>query len=413
MKRILTTLLIIGCALAPYGVQAATSTTQVQDLTLKLQALKAYVSRIQGAGAYTKPSNDTLRASIQDGTSWLLGTQEQNGHFAYEYAPYEDEYLGGDNIVRQAGALFALGEVYLHTKSPGAELGEGIKKAIGYFESLTIPGKEGKLSFSCIGTTIKGNDCKLGATALALVGMLDYVEKTPRAASFYTSLIEEYTAFILAAQKENGGFRDLYRTESGFVNRESPYSNGEAMLALVRMYKHSPQTEVKSALDSAFDYLKTTEHVNPLYLWIMAALKDMQVLWPNPEYISYAREFTQWRIKTGSYPKQQNNYCPYVEGLVSAYSVLKAAPEPGELEALRAHIDPWHGYHRTLQVDGGEIYRVIFEGGVPSLGTLANPPLAHGGFLTSHTVATQRIDFTQHCISASLQTLVDIDAQAL
>jgi hypothetical protein len=315
--------------------------------------------------------------------------------------------------VRQAGALFALGEVYRNKEARDEQLAQGITKAIGFFESLTIEGEEDQRSFMCIGSTQKGNDCKLGAAALALIGVLDYVEKTPRAAATYKPLIEGYTAFILAAQKENGGFRDLYRPEDGFVNRESPYSNGEALLALVRVYKHTPTPEVKDAIDSAFAYLKTTEHVNPLYLWMMAALKDMQELWPNQAYVAYARDFTQWRVRTGNYPKQNNNYCPYVEGLVSAYSVLKAAPLQGELEALRAHIDPWHGYHRTLKVERSESYRVVIRNDVPALLKLAEPEQAHGGFLTSHLVATQRIDFTQHCVSAYLQTLVDIDGKKL
>jgi hypothetical protein len=354
-----------------------------------------------------------MRTIITDGTKWLLDAQESSGHFAYEYAPYEGEYLPGDNIVRQAGALFALGEVYRNKEQRDEQLAQGITKAIGFFKSLTIEGKEGKESFSCIGSTEKGRDCKLGATALALIGILDYVEKTPRAASTYKPLIEGYTAFILAAQKDTGGFRDLYRTDTGFLNRESPYSNGEAMLALVRAYTYEADEEVKASLLSAFAYLKTTEHVNPLYLWIMAALKDMNVLWPDQAYVAYARDFTQWRVRTGSYPKQNNNYCPYVEGLVSAYSVLKAAPLQGELEALRAHIDPWHGYHRTLKVERSESYRVVIRNGIPALLKLAELEQAHGGFLTSHLVATQRIDFTQHCVSAYLQTLVDIDGKKL
>jgi hypothetical protein len=338
--------------------------------------------------------------------------QEENGHFAYEYAPYEGKYLTGDNIVRQAGALYALGEVYRRSEDPRAVLEDGIEQAVSYFESLSVEAQgEGRNteSFVCIASTSQKASCKLGATALALTGLLSYVEDNPTRAKKYDELIEGYISFIILSQKNAGGFRDLYHVGDGFVDKESPYSNGEALLALVRAYQYQGDADVKRAIDSAFAYLKTTPHVNPLYLWIMAALKDMQELWPKEEYITYARDFTAWRVATGVYEKKNHNYCPFVEGLASAYGVLDAAPKQGELLKLRTTIDSWLDYIETLQVDESDAYKVVFdEKGAPSLAKLAEPSRAHGGFLTAHSVPTQRIDFTQHCITAYVQTLVDI-----
>ncbi|MFM2374433.1 MAG: hypothetical protein RLZZ234_428 [Candidatus Parcubacteria bacterium] len=401
--------------LVPLGAQAtAPQPGTVQDLELQLGAVRAYIARTDAARRYIALSSVDMRAVINDGTNWLITSQEPSGHFTYEYAPFEGEYLHGDNIVRQVGALFALGEVYRLKKEYDPALAKSITQAIAYFTSLEVSGKEAGVTFVCIGTTAKKRDCKLGAAALALIGLLDYVEQNPRADKTYAPLIQGYTSFILAAQKESGGFRDLYRVEDGFVNRESPYSNGEALLALVRAYQYKKDEEVKHAIDSAFTYLKTTEYVNPLYLWIMAALKDMNRLWPSSDYVTYARDFTTWRIRNAGYPKSTHNYCPYVEGLVSAYSVLAANPEKGELESLRAHIDPWHAYHRTLQLAATEPYRVMANSkGTPIIQKIADTALATGGFLTGPNVPTQRIDFTQHCVSAYLQTLVDIDGEVL
>lgn len=58
-------------------------------------------------------------------------------------------------------------------------------------------------------------------------------------------------------------------------------------------------------------------------------------------------------------------------------------------------------------------FRVVSHDGKLELLRVVNPAVARGGFLAGETELTQRIDFTQHCISAYLQKLVDIDKQLL
>lgn len=413
MKRYIALALLVVIAFSVGSpANAAPNPDTTSELEAKIAALRSYISRPSHSSMVKPLSDDEMRAVIDEGIAWLLAAQEQSGHFAYEYEPYEGSYLSGDNIVRQAGALFVLGEVHRRESNPSDALAEGIERAVTFFKAQTINVDEDGEHFACIATSPRASSCKLGATALALAGILGYVKDDARAAKKYESIINDYTAFILASQKPEGGFRDVYRSEDGFTNTESPYSNGEAILALARAYQHEPNGEVKKAIDRAFSYLATTEHTNPLYLWIMAALKDMQVLWPNDAYITYARDFTNWRLATGQYNRSERNYCAFAEGITSAYSVLEHAPLPGELVRLRSVIDPWNAYHRTLQIGADEQYRVLVGAdGTPSIERIIESEKARGGFLTAHNMPTQRIDFTQHCVSAYVQTLVDIDAK--
>lgn len=146
----------------------------------------------------------------------------------------------------------------------------------------------------------------------------------------------------------------------------------------------------------------------------MAALKDMQVLWPDPGYVSYAKTFTEFkRAQLSRIHYTQKNYCASIEGLASAYSVLEGSVSEYELSRLRKEIDFWNKHNSVLQIDTVDQFRVVDSEAGVTLVAAPDIERAHGGFLTSGDVLTQRIDYTQHCVSAYLQTLIDIEKAAL
>ncbi len=393
---------------------AAAEGQDVAELSKQVGAIRAYFERYIERRQEKVLDEAELTAGIQNGIEYLLTAQEDNGHFGYEYIPYEDKYRHDDNVVRQSGALFILSEVYKAETKKDAKLAKGIERSIEYFESITTTGEEGKKEFRCVGTSESNQICRLGTGALVLTGLVNYVEADPKQEKKYRDLITDYTNYILTTQKENGGFRDSYRPSKGFREDESPYSNGEAMLALARAYRHDPRADVKEAIDRAFIHLKDQEPDSALYLWIMAALKDMQAIADKPEYVTYANEFTAWRMSNATSRYMGKNSCAYAEGLSSAYSVLDGRVPEGTLVYLRRELDTLHRNHASLQLDVRDTYRIIGDGkGGFMFGELPDPARAKGGFLTSEQVVTERIDFTQHCVSSYLQTLKDIDNGAL
>lgn len=412
MKQTVTFLLLAIMVFAPTAPLFAAENNSTAVLEAQLHAVKAHLSQLTEKPTFKTLTHEEMRSVIVDGTNWLLTAQEDNGHFAYEYVPYEGKYLNDDNIVRQGGALFSLGEVYRRQVKKDASIEKGIVSATKFFEGMSIEGKEGGTTFRCVANTEESSTCKLGSTALVLTGILGYVEGKPAAEQKYKKLINDYTDYILTSQKREGGFRHEYRTSKGFGDEESPFSNGEALLALVRAYQIEPSAELKSAIDKSFNYLKFKEYDNSLYLWIMAALKDMQKLWPTDEYVTYTRDFTLWRMARKPY-EFTRNVCAYAEGVASAYSVLATKPLSGELARLHAELDIQNAHHKTLQIKPNDMYRVIETKDGHRVLSLKDAKLASGGFLTGHNAVTQRIDFTQHCVSTYAQTLVEIDGQSL
>ena len=413
------TLIVVITFLFPMQYAFASQEVPSTDaLVQQIGALQKYVQKIKarlGLAQYETLDDSVIRDSILQGTKWLVASQEDSGHFAYEYEPYKDSYLGGDNIVRQAGALFALSEVARRDVSGDEERTEAIENAITYFETLSPEHDYEGTSVRCLTKNKTSNVCMLGATALALSGILGYVEANPEKGSEYEELIEKYLTFILTSKKPDAGFLDEYRLNIGFRSeKESSFSNGESLLALVRYYQHNPRTDVKEVIEDTFAYIEHKEFDTPLYLWAMAALKDMHAMWPDETYVAYAQKFTTWRMDS----LRRNhgtirNYCASTEGLASAYSVLENNIDPVLLRQLRSEIDFWNAKNFDLQIMEGDTYRLVPENGQVVLTSVIDMPQSQGGFLTADDELTQRIDFTQHCVSTYLQTLVDIDGKTL
>lgn len=411
MKQ-LTVLLLTVFLSTPLAAVAATPPEET--LRQQVVAIGEYVQRLVAPPAVELTPAE-LREVILDGADWLVSAQQSTGRFAYEYEPFSGEYLAGDNMVRQAGALFALSEVYQYQSQKNPAYAAAIENAIAYFERMSGTGESVAGEFWCIKNSARSNRCDLGSVALALIGILNYVAAEPTARATYADTIEKYVTYLKAAKFNGAGFSDKYYLGTGFASTESPFYTGEAMLALVNYYQYEADETVRDMLEDTFVYLSAKEaYESPLYLWIMAALKDMQRLWPSDHYVAYAQEFTSHRLSSSVLRHSlTHNYCAPLEGYVSAYSIF-GQPESTEYrEKLRTEMNFWLAKSAGLQLRQSSPYRVVTVAGSLQLGKLPNPTQAHGGFLTGEETLTQRIDFTQHCISSYLQKLVDIDKATL
>ncbi|MFT5037171.1 MAG: hypothetical protein ACI9VM_000748 [Candidatus Azotimanducaceae bacterium] len=421
MKIKLLGFVVVLWAIIPNIVSANTDAEQSLETQLyTLQAHVEYFKRTLNIEDQAPLSSAQMRSIVTNGTAYLQNAQRKTGSFSYEYVPYKDIYNRDDNIVRQAGALYELGEVVRRDKNRTLELSDTIEGAIAYFENLSREDEFLRVTFRCIVENKNSSRCKLGATSLALIGILSYVEAYPEKEEEYKDLIKAYANYIMGAKNIDAGFRDVHNIgDNGQPSKESPFSNGEALLALVRYFEYkqgllSSGSSIKHVVNNTFEYLQGQEFDPALYLWAMAALKDMQRLWPNEEYVSYAKEFTALRIdRTTRHKGTQKNFCAYSEGIASAYSVLDESATHAERSALRNEIDFWNKRNSRLQIDSADMYRISNIEDELVLTVLPDLDKANGGFLTSNDELTQRIDFTQHCISSYIQTLVDIDGVSL
>ena len=365
-------------------------------------------------------TNDEIKETILDAVNWMQTQQEANGHMRYEYIPFLNRYVDDDNMVRQAGSLYELGEVLIRMQQDDIGLTETIENSIKYFEENTYDGdyitKEKTIEIKCLLKTEE--KCSLGGTSLALIGILDIMQSSSKYENRYSKLAEGYKDFIVAMSLPEGGYQSSYYLNKSQNKSESPFANGEAFLALVRYYKYNPTDEIKEIIDNSFDYF-TQEYSegqwdNNFYLWGMAALKDLHAMDPKEEYYEYVKQYTDWRISTkGNSRFTSHNYCAYIEGVVSAYSIIEPNVSSKELVFYDEEIDFWLAKSDELQVEADDIFKISFSNGPMFWLRLKNANRSIGGFLTDLKEPVQRIDFTQHCLSSYLQKHVDIDGNQL
>jgi len=77
------------------------------------------------------PDAALVAARTTQAAQYLIGAQEKDGRFRYEYDFLAGKYRKLDNIVRQAAAGFVLAE-YL-ASSPSAGAAAAVRRALGYY----------------------------------------------------------------------------------------------------------------------------------------------------------------------------------------------------------------------------------------------------------------------------------------
>ena len=399
--------IISGTMERSLAASAEAAYAQAPTLTLaeKVLALAAEVRRLGGSGVSAPLSDADVEDIIAGSVVWLLRAQEENGHFRYEYAPYEDRYLGGDNIVRQAGTFYQLGEALQRKKGNIEAIAVAMERSAGYFEELSRQGIHDGMEFTCVVEDAESTRCKLGATALVLVGMIGLAEHDDTYRAEYDDRIASYAAFLEVMQKDNGGFRNIFDFESSTQSdAESSYSNGEAFLALVRYHQYRLDETTKERIDETFRYLKDEVPFDvPLYLWVMAAVDDLYRAGLRAEYEAYVKSYTDWRI-AGFVDRLEtdHNMCAYTEGIALGYGMLKRFLPVTARAPYREEVSFWLAKGSELQVGEDDRYHVTFARGVPSFSMIADTERALGGFLTGTSALTERIDFTQHCLNSYL-----------
>jgi len=375
---------------------------------------KIYSSILREAPTQTL-TTEQIREVIEKGTQWFKNTQEKSGHFKYEYMPFLDRYIDDDNMVRQSGGLYVLGELYRNDTENKFELLEPIAKAISFFEKNTVEGEFQEQNFLCVMKT--STKCSVGGTSLTLIGIIDLVQTTPLLKYEYEDLIEGYKNYILAMKLPEKGFRNSYYPEKAQSKKESSFGNGEAFLALTRYYKYNPDEEVKQIIKEAYEYFEeiySAEWDNNFYLWGMAAIKDLYAMDPKEEYFEFVKDYTDWRINKYKNSRDfSHNKCAYIEGVISAYSVLEPNLTEEEKEYYLEEIDFWLSKSRELQVNSTDKLSVAYNNSVTKSLKIEDKDKSVGGFLTDIDEPVQRIDFTQHCLNSYLQKLMDIDREKL
>ncbi len=368
---------------------------------------------------------EVLRRAVD----YTIAAQQPDGSFRYDFDFLAGEPTGSDNIVRQAGTLFALGEALLETDD--RRLVPVMRAGLDRLASLSLPIGAGTTQSALAslglfsvdsrrlaraldrwgllyrpqgsGQLVSGDGsyrgAPAGATSLALIAELSYARATGD--DRYRDQREAWVRGLLALHVPGEGIR-----RSPVTLKQGPYEDGEGWLALAVYHEHDPANEeVARALGELEEHSIATYGGAPdrnFYHWGAIASAARFAETADPRLADFAAAQAGWIL--GERPPSATEHfgsCSFVEGLSSAYAVVAAAGgRDGLADRLRERVALELERNRALQIQPGTERLELGGGAVLDAPTLAGQA---GAFRAGTYRAFTRIDLTQHCISAFLK----------
>ena len=198
-----------------------------------------------------KLSEEDILRSIRIGGQWLVSTVEADGKFDYEYFPAKDKHSTGYNIVRHAGSVYGLFEMY---ELAGHEAAlspdrdryiDAASRAMSYVYDATQAPRNAKEGRVCLLDERGG--CDSGSAALTLLTFLVRPERAEVPAKYRSAIYRKGDAKLMEGlgltlldmiDDDGKVFRRYSESlQSEKVKREPLYYPGETMLALMRFYE--------------------------------------------------------------------------------------------------------------------------------------------------------------------------------
>ncbi len=369
----------------------------------------------RGHRRFEELTPELLLEAARRGGEYLTRAVGADGRFVYSYRPKTDEQRDKYNILRHAGTIYSMIELYEVTGDK--RLLAAAERAIAYIGRTVKPCPgDAEIDAGALCVVEKGF-VKLGGNALAIIALVKHAEVTGSGA--HLPLIERLGLWILATQSEAGEFvaHKVHQATGKLDDHVSQYYPGEALLALLRGSQlrntlHNSTMGGDRWLDAAARGARWLIEVRDRRVpdarlnhdhWLLYALNELHRRQPEPLYRAHAER------TTGAILRLQNRRPPYPDWHGSYYHPPRSTPTATRSEGLAAAY--------LLQRDFGEKGEAapLLEGlelgvrfqlgtqfGPESVLYLPDPRQPLGGFRRSLNNYEIRIDYVQHNISALL-----------
>ena len=349
------------------------------------------------------PAPALLESARQAG-EYLRRSVLPDGRFVYSYHPDKNRVASAYNMVRHAGTIYSMLELYQVTRD--SALLESAERALRFLvdsvvsfgtpdEKMTIIVDQGKI--------------KLGGVALTLVALVEY-EKATQAAT-HRPLMRELARYIVHSQLDDGRLISQRYYPSGTIRKDfvSEYYPGEAILGLLRLHSLDPQDLWLATAEKAARYLITGRDAGKSVPelshdhWLLYALNELYRLRSEDLFLDHALRITQAITRAqnrsppdpdwlGSYyvPPRSTPTAVRTEGLLAAYALTRDLGRHADASSILEAVKLGIGFQLQTQF---QPEKVLY---------LEDPPRALGAFHHSLKNYEIRIDYVQHNISALL-----------
>ncbi len=343
-----------------------------------------------------RDERQVLREAIDAAAGYLVRACGPDGRFVYRVHLDDPTPLPRDNILRHAGAMYALAQH--HRRWPSAEAAAALGRASRQLEAHVAPGD----GWSAVFSTPAHREAKLGATGLALVAWT-HIDPPPVDLGSLRAL----GAFVRYMQAPDGRFVSKYFAGGGRDDGwQSLYYPGEAALGATLLAERDPGAGWEALAERALMYLHRERQGDvrvPLDHWALLATRALHRAGSlRAELQSHAEQICHSMLLANASPPpghplhgcftgdgRTTPTATRLEGLIAALSFL-------DDQALRARI------RREVDAGIGFLLRARVRGG-PMDGAM--PRALRLGDETDDEAGEVRIDYVQHALSAWMDYL--------
>lgn len=370
-------------------------------------ALATLIGQADVVRADSTPPRRLLESTTAAG-QYLARVVNDNGRFIYVLDPRSGYSAATDySLLRHIGAVYAMMEAY--QVAPDPRLLAAAQRSIGYMLRFAKPLQYMGRDMVCI---VEDTDAKIGGNGLALVALSEYTTVTGDRQ--FLPLMRKLAEFPLAVQDEQGQFTvhtmefDTQRN-THFV---SSYYEGEAILGLLRLYRHDPDPRWLDAAERSARWIihvrddgATIDSIVRDH-WLSYALNELHRLRPGDDLLIQARRIAEAmiadQVREADDPKWIGGFhrpphvggaATKIEGLTSLYALLRDYPSPGDENLKRQMLET---------IDLGVQWLLSWQYEAKDDPTVSGGGIHIGGFAHSVTNPTIRIDNVQHSLSGIL-----------
>lgn len=338
--------------------------------------------------------------AVTSSAAQLSDMLQKNGEFQYGFRAHTAKPLSGYNMVRHIAVLWAL--LMEYSRSHEKKLKEKIDTALQYALKNAVEEING-LPYVI---EQKTQEIKLGANAVVVITLAHYMEVTGDKRYLETAC--RFGESILSFADEKGdGYWHILSYPDG-VKKEKyriVYYDGEAALALTKLYGVTKEEKWLKAAQSFVDYFIEQDYTKYCDHWVGYSLNELTKYIPGEKYFAFAlKNFENNRIKLY---KGEITTPTWMELLISSFEtyhrIKTTCPALPALKAFDEERFITTIYYRAQRMLDSYLY--------PEYAMYFKIP---GPFLKSFAVRYDnfrvRIDDIQHFIGGFYHLLMDFDA---
>ncbi|UGQ27051.1 poly alpha-glucosyltransferase [Acinetobacter calcoaceticus] len=279
---------------------------------------------VNGIRAISNNKKQHFKLLIEQNSAFLHDQIQENGKFIYGYFSAYDRDIRNYNTVRHCTSAYALLETFeVQNKS---EYWPKIHAAIHYAltnfykekdssTAFMIDGKEGEL------------EIKLGANAAAILMLTKYQEITQK--TDYQKYAEKLANGILKLVDSNGSTTHVLNYPDYDLKEKFRiiYYDGEAALALLRLYQINQDSRLLETVKLMFEYFIENRYEKYHDHWLSYCTNELTKICPEEKYFifglnNYLKHFIFIR-------NRKTTYATLLEMLMAAYKMVSRLKEQG------------------------------------------------------------------------------------